>query len=297
MMNRRQLFATTGLSLSAIASNSLGFQPLKPKRVGPARFKFSLAAYSYRELLQGKPPKLNLFDFIDDCAKFGLEGTELTSYYFEDPVTDAYLRNLKRHCFRQGIDISGTAIRCDFGVTPGPQRDKEISDVKRWIDRAEILGAPVIRIFAGHQPSGQSAERTHELIVQGINECCGYAGDHGIHLALENHGGPTSTAKGLLAIVNDVDSEWFGVNLDTGNFHSDEVYSEIEQAARHAINVQVKVVTSGLDKKKEPADFSRIADILSKAQYRGYIVLEYEEDGDPRVESASYIKKLRDAFC
>ena len=277
------------------ASPACAIPPLS--RTGPARFQFSLAAYSYRRLLQGESPSMTMFDFVDDCVQFGLQGTELTSYYFPQPVTDQYLRRLKYHCFRQGIDISGTAIRCDFGIPPGAKRDAEIAEVKRWVDRSEVLGAPVIRIFAGHQPEGRSAEQTHQLIVEGIEHCCRYAGDHGVHLALENHGGPTGTATGLLAIVKDVDSEWFGVNLDTGNFHSEDVYQELRQVAPYAINVQVKVVVSGPDKQKRPTDFGKIAQILRDVSYRGYVVLEYEEDEDPRQASREYLKQLRSAFA
>ena len=295
--DRREYLATAATAVGLSLTSAKPMSAIEPlPRTAPARFQFSLAAYSYRNLLQSKPPKLTLFDFIDDCVAFGLQGTELTSYYFEDPVSDEYLRRLKQHCFRQGIDISGTAIRCDFGVAPGTKRDQEITDVKKWIDRAEILGAPVIRIFAGHRPALQSAKRNHELIVDGINESCKYAAERGVHLALENHGGPTSTAEGLLAIVRDVDSAWFGVNLDTGNFHSENIYAEIAAAAPYAINVQVKVVVSGPDNNKRPADFVRIAKILRDVNYRGYVVLEYEEDGDPRAESAAYLDKIRSAF-
>ncbi len=71
------------------------------------KFKFSLAAYSYRDLLRGDPPKLTLADFVDDCAKMNLEGTELTSYYFPTDLTDDYLRELKQHCFRLGLGHFG----------------------------------------------------------------------------------------------------------------------------------------------------------------------------------------------
>ncbi len=294
-INRRQCMIASAVGVTALSGVATAFQPLRARI--PTNYKFSLAAYSYRNFLQGKAAKMTMFDFVDECARLGVEGTELTSYYFEDPVTDEYLRKLKRHCFRSGLDISGTAIRCDFGVPTGPKRDKEIADVKRWIQRAEVLGAPVIRIFAGHVPKGQSKEETHKLIVAGIQECCDLAGRHGVHLALENHGGPTSTSEGLLAIVKDVNSQWFGVNLDTGNFHSTDVYAELAAAAPHAINVQVKVVTSGPDRVKKPADFGRIARILEDANYRGYVVLEYEEDGDVRKECARYLKELREAFC
>ena len=134
-------------------------------------------------------------------------------------------------------------------------------------------------------------------MVSGIEECCDYAGQHGVHLALENHGGPTSTADGLLAFVRDVKSPWFGVNMDTGNFHSDDIYGDLARVAPYTLNVQVKVVVSGSDGKKRPSDFRQLARLLTEADYRGYIVLEYEEAGDPQKASARFLDQLRQAFA
>ncbi|MGB6042404.1 MAG: TIM barrel protein, partial [Pirellulales bacterium] len=114
--------------------------------------------------------------------------------------------------------------------------------------------------------------------------------------ALENHGGPTDSVEGLLSIVHDVKSPWFGVNLDTGNFHGDDIYGDLEKAAPYAINVQVKVAVSGPDQQKKPSDFKRLAKILGDAGYRGYVVLEYEEHENPRTACPSYIAQLREAF-
>ena len=279
---------------TAFAPAAMAIDPIE--RNGRPKFKFSLAAYSYRNLLQGNSASLSLFDFIDDCAAFGLEGTELTSYYFPKAVTPEYLRQLKQRAFRLGLDISGTAVGNDFGHPPGPARDAQIAMVKRWVDYAEIMGAPVIRVFAGHRKKDQTVEQTHRLIVEAMEECCDYAGRHGVHLALENHGGPTSTIDGLMSLVRDVKSPWFGVNLDTGNFHSKDIYADLAQAAPYALNVQVKVAVSGPDGKKRPADFSRLAKILRDAGYRGYIVLEYEERDDPREACRRYSKAIREAF-
>jgi sugar phosphate isomerase/epimerase len=283
--------AATGLA----ANGSSGAEPIV--RNGAAKFKFSLAAYSYRKLLQGKTAELTVADFIDDCAKMQLEGTELTSYYFPNPTTPQYLRELKQQCFRLGLDVSGTAVGNDFGLPPGEKRDQQIAHLKHWIDNAEILGAPVIRVFAGHVNKETTAEQSHKLMVEGLEECCDYAGQHGVHLALENHGGPTATAEGLLALVHDVKSPWFGVNLDTGNFHTDDVYGDLAKVAAYAVNVQVKVVMSGPEKRKEPADFKRIAGILRDVNYRGYVVLEYEEDENPREACPSFVAQLREAFA
>lgn len=294
MLDRRNFLQAAALTAGACVMPARAIEPLH--RDAP-KFKFSLAAYSYRNLLQGDPAKLTLFDFIDDCARWQLDGTELTSYYFPKEVTPAYLNQLKRRCFVQGLSISGTAVGNDFGYAPGPERDNQLAGVKQWIEHAARMNAPVIRIFAGHVKDGQSAEQSHELMVQGIQECCQYAGEYGVHLALENHGGPTATADGLLRLVKDVDSPWFGVNLDTGNFHSDDVYAELEQCAPYALNVQVKVVVSGPDRRKQPTDYKRLAHILRGANYRGFVVLEYEEADDPRTACGEHLDQMRAAFA
>ncbi|MEE2642441.1 MAG: sugar phosphate isomerase/epimerase family protein [Planctomycetota bacterium] len=299
-MHRRAFMAAGMISAATMANSgmnrvSLSGSPRRLFQIGH-KFKFSLAAYSYRNLLTGDSPQLSLKDFVDDCARFGLEGTELTSYYFPDPLSDEFLHNLKAHAFRKGLDVSGTAIGNDFGHTDSVKRAEQIALTKTWIKRAEKLGAPVIRVFAGHPKKGSSPEQSHRLMVSALEECCEYGGQHGIHLALENHGGPTATAEGLLQFVRDVKSRWFGVNLDTGNFHSEDIYGDLEKVAPHAINVQVKVVTSGPDHRKQPTDFKRLAGILKSSHYRGYVVLEYEEKKEPRSESERYLEKLRSAF-
>ncbi|MFM7115679.1 MAG: sugar phosphate isomerase/epimerase family protein [Planctomycetota bacterium] len=290
-VGRRGFIAgAVGLVTGGIAS------PDRERNLRHRRTKFSLAAYGYRDLLNVKQPQMSLFEFVDECVAFGLEGTELTSYYFPDDVSDEFLRKLKQHCFRQGIEVSGTAIGNDFGFPAGPDRDKQVALTRRWIERAEILGAPVIRIFAGHQKPGVDAAEADRLMIAGMEEACAYAGEHGVTLALENHGGPTATADGLLKFVEAVKSPWFGVNLDTGNFHSDDVYGDLARVAPYAVNVQVNVsiTEKGV---KQPVDFKRLAKILQAAEYKGYVVLEYEEAEEPRGACKRYLEELRVAFA
>jgi sugar phosphate isomerase/epimerase len=293
LSRRRFLKCSTVAAIGAVAAPLVAIEPIK--RNGTPRFKFSLAAYSYRSLLQGsqgKPAQLTLKDFIDDCAKFGLEGTELTSYYFPKDTTPDYVRDLRRHAFHLGLDVSGTAIGNDFGHPKGEKRDAEIAKTKQWIDFAEIMAAPVIRIFAGKTQKGQTDDEAHALMVSAIEECCDYAGKHGVHLALENHGGPTATAEGLLKFVHEVKSPWFGVNLDGGNFRGDDPYAELAKIAPYALNAQIKAKVGG-----KPADFKRLAKIMRDANFRGYIVLEYEEPGNVREECARYLNEMREAFA
>lgn len=294
---RRAFLGATGAALAggALSRPAAAIEPIQ--RPGAAKFKFSLAAYSYRDLLAGKNPSLTLADFIDDCAKMGLEGTELTSYYFPPNPTPEYLRELKRQTFRLGLDISGTAVGNDFCHPSGAERDKQIALVKQWVDRAELLGAPVIRIFSGNTKKGMEEADARRLAIEAIEECCQYAGQHGVFLALENHGGLTAAIDGLLKLVQSVKSQWFGVNLDTGNFRSADPYADLARLAPYAVNVQVKVSMHPAEGKKEPADFKRLAKIVRDAGYRGYIVLEYEEPEDPRHACPRYVEQIRQAFA
>ncbi|HWA99776.1 MAG TPA: sugar phosphate isomerase/epimerase family protein [Pirellulales bacterium] len=299
-LNRRQLFA-------GLAATAAGVAAARPRsaaaiesiaRNNQHKFKFSLAAYSYRNLLSSKSgtPELTLDDFIKDCAKMQLEGTELTSYYFPDPVTDEYLRHLKHLTFTLGLDISGTSTRNDFCTPRGEKRDKELAYCKRWVDYAETMGAPVIRVFSGNPQKGQDPAEGFKLAVEGLEECCEYAGKHGVFLALENHGGLTATVDGMLKLIEAVQSPWFGVNLDTGNFHSETPYDDLGRIAPYAVNVQIKLSMKPTGGEKYEADMRRLAKIVADSGYRGYIVLEYEEAGDPRQECPKWIDKLREAF-
>lgn len=299
MLRRDFLWRTSQLALGSAAARELlplasAIEPIQ--RPGEPMFKFSLAAYSYRDLLQSKTAPITLDDFIRDCAKMQLEGTELTSYYFPPQVTNDELRRLKRLCFELGLDISGTAVGNNFCLPPGEKRDQEIADTKLWIDRAELLGAPVIRIFSGSAAAGQSIEEAHRLAVAGMEECCDYAGAHGVCLALENHGGLTTTVDGMLALVKDVKSPWFGVNMDTGNFHSEDIYADFARLAPYTLNVQIKVMVKPANAPRQQGDFKRLARILSDSGYRGYIVLEYEEKEDPKIACPRFVNELRGAF-
>ncbi|QDU93764.1 sugar phosphate isomerase/epimerase family protein [Lignipirellula cremea] len=295
----RRSFLMQGAALTGAAAFASPLAAIEPiTRNGKSKFKFSLAAYSYRKLLTDSSSGVTLSTFVQDCAAMGLEGTELTSYYFPAAPEPKMLHDLRKECFYLGLDVSGTAIRNDFGVQDEAKLRAEIDHVKKWVDYADMLSAPVIRIFTGHVAKGDSPEASHRRMVKAMEECCDYAGQHGVILALENHGGPTATAEGLLAFVSDINSPWFAVNLDSGNFHTEDPYGDLAKVAPYAANVQIKIVMSGPGKKgKEPADYKRLAAILKDVDYRGYIVLEYEEAGEPRAACREHMDQLRQAFA
>lgn len=267
-------------------------------RVKGSSLKTSICAYSFNRLLpRGKKPgKMTMEDFLDFCAKQDVAGAEPTSYYFPPDADMAYFRRYRRHAFLNGLDITGTAIGNVFTLPAGDKRDAQIEMTKQWIDRAAELTAPTIRIFAGNQPKGASIEQGRKWFVECMEQVLPHAEKRGIFLALENHGGIVTTSDQLMACVNAIKSDWFGVNLDTGNFREPDVYAAMAKAAPHAVNVHLKVNVHSTTGGRVQADYGRIAKILAAAGYRGYVAVEYEAKDDPHQAIPQEVAKLRQAI-
>lgn len=299
----RRLFLS-GLAGATLGAAGLGSAAEPIVRNGKSHMKLSLAAYSFhRHLSQNWPTKkkdgsMSLLDFVDFCAEQDLDGVELTSYYFPAEVTPDYLLAVREKCFRLGLDISGTAIGNDFCKPAGEALDAEKALTRQWIDYAAQLGAPVIRIFAGNVPKGDTEAAALDRCVAAIDEAVAYAATKGVVLALENHGGVTATPEQLLGIVKRVaPSPYFGINFDSGNFRTADPYASLEMIAPYAMNAQVKVTVSPEGGKKQDADLARIVTMLRSTGYRGYIVLEYEEEQEPREAIPPLLKRLRELIA
>ncbi|MFQ6040738.1 MAG: sugar phosphate isomerase/epimerase family protein [Candidatus Poribacteria bacterium] len=250
--------------------------------------KVGSCAYSFRQYLSSG--EMSLVDFLEKGVEMGLDGVELTSYYFPS-TDDEFLYSLKRKAYLSGLEISGTAVGNNFCLADEAERAKQVAMTKSWIDNSVKLGAPCMRVFAGGVPSGHTEEEARNWCIDSLKECLDYAKPRGILLALENHGGITSTAEQTIAIIKAVDDEWLGVNLDTGNFRN--AYEGIEKAAPYAITCHAKTEIPG-PSGKEIADFQKIADILNKAGYKGYLSIEYEAAEDPMTAVEKFVSYLKE---
>jgi sugar phosphate isomerase/epimerase len=291
LTTRRQFLraaTAAGCGLAA-AGAAPAIEPIA--RAGKPHFKLSLAAYSFRKYLDLKKPTMTLDDFVELAAGLDLDAVEPTAYYFAD-TSPAYLARLKGKCTRLGLDVSGTAVGNDFCVQDPDKLREQIASVNAWSERASLLGAKTIRIFAGKVPKGDTEEAARARCVAAIQEACDHAAKYGVYLALENHGGITERVDQLLAIVTAVKHDWFGVNLDTGNFRTADPYGDLAKIAPYAVTVQVKTEVAPGGKKQE-ADLGRLIGMLREVKYRGYVALEYEAAEDPKTAVPRYVAELR----
>src|SRR4051812_40149787 len=202
-LTRRAFLRSAAASGAALTAAPLAaIEPIKRPSDKPD-LKLSLAAYSFRQALDLKKPKMTLFDFIDLAAGLPLDAVELTSYYFAE-TSDAYLDRLKAHAASKKLAISGVPIRSDYCVKDEAKRRADVENTKAWLGRAGRLGAKTVRIFAGAVPKGDTLEVAQKRVVDAITECCATAEKLGVYLALENHGGITATPEQLLALVKPI---------------------------------------------------------------------------------------------
>jgi hypothetical protein len=84
--------------------------------------------------------------------------------------------------------------------------------------------------------------------------------------------------------------------MDTGNFLEDP-YDRLEQLAPQTALVQAKTYYGGGLWYTLDLDYRRIAAILRRHNYHGYISLEFEGRQDPRIGVPRSLALLREAFA
>ena len=264
-MNRRHWLKTLPLGAASLSSMAAA----APAR---ARLRSAICAYSYREALAKKT--MTHDDLVRLAVEYGVDGIDLTVYWFPD-TSDAFLLPLRRLAYKNAVAIYSIAVRTVM-TQPTPElRDKELAEVRKWVDVAVKLGAGHIRVFGGTVPKGRTDDEAAAWVVEVLKRGAEYAGSKGIILGLENHGGITERAARIVDIVRRVDSPWVGINLDTGNFASD-VFPQMEACVPFAANVQVKAEMHDDTGALVRQDWNKTVGLIAAGGYKGYLSLEYE---------------------
>lgn len=292
-VTRRSLLKAAILSpLAPVAGHAVN--PPNAKR---GTLKTSLNAFSFnKQLLDGSMSLTDMFAF---CAEKGFSAVDITAYYFPgypNVPPDRFLYDTKMSAFRAGLDISGTGVRNDFTEPDANKRRQSVLLVKAWIEAAEKIGAPVIRIFSGTQsPPGYTRQQIFDWMLADIRECVNYGKSHGVVVGIQNHNDFIATADQAIEILDRIDSPWFGLILDTGSYRTGDAYDEIHKTAAYAVNWQVKEKLFVAGEEVE-ADISRIVSIIQESGYKGYLPIETLGEGDPKQKISALLDKLNTAL-
>jgi sugar phosphate isomerase/epimerase len=319
MMNRRSFFASTasmGAGL-ALGAESQPKPPGSPVTGAKKRIKIGLCTYSYWHF---RDPKVSIETVIDKAAEFGAEGLDILHRQMDipehEPLTPAhraYLQKLKRHAFRNGVDLVCLSTHQTFVTPDAAKLSDNVEHTKKCIEICYELGIPSMRINTGRWGTiedfdelmrkrgiepilpGYTEEDGFKWCLDGIRRCLDKAQECGVILALENHWGLARLPEGQLRILNSITSPWLGALMDTGNFLEDP-YDKLKAIVPKTIYVQAKTYYGGGEWYTLDLDYPRIAKILTDAGYTGYCCLEFEGKQDPDTAVPKSLALLRETI-
>lgn len=327
-MQRRQfngmLSGTLGLSaascpgilsgiLPGILSGSLCASPVEASAGARTTLPIGLSTYSLWRF------KNDEFKDVGKCIEFagelGFDGVEILLYQISQTelLSRAALQDIKRRALRSGLALYGMSTHQGF-VSPDAQvRRQNIELTIGQIELCYALGIPTMRVNTGRwgtsknfdelmanrgiEPPlpGYTDEDGFPWVIDALERCLPTAEKCGVVLGLENHWGLGLTPEGVLRIVDAIDSPWLQVTLDTGNF-LENPYEKLEKLAPKTVLLQAKTYYGGGEWYSLDLDYQKVGELMRKANYRGWVSLEFEGKEDYRTAIPKSLELLRKSF-
>ena len=315
-MNRREFALRAGAAAGAafVCGPLTALEKLSEQEgvVSGARTGNPIAVSTYSYWRFRRDSRIDIPTCIDLAAEMGFDAVELLLVQMSSEE-DSFLQAIKRRAFLNGLDLCGMSTHQGFVTPDREERRRNIDLTVHQIELAYTLGIPTIRVNTGRwgttrsfddlmanrgiEPpiEGYTDEDAFPWVIESLEACMPSAEKCGVILGLENHWGLGRTPEGVMRIVDAIDSPWLRVTMDTGNFFEDP-YEKLEMLAPKTVLVQAKTYYGGGTWYTLDLDYDRIAGILRRHGYRGYISLEYEGEEDFRTAVPKSLALLRRAF-
>jgi L-ribulose-5-phosphate 3-epimerase len=318
---RREFLGRTGLAGAVATLGLAGLEGRADPPIGDgptsraARRRGNPIGVSTYSFWQFRGEKLGIPACIDKAAAMGFDGVEILHIQMQDE-SNAALQKIKAQAHSLGLALMGFSTHQGF-VTPDEDlRRDNVRKTLAQIDLAYRLGIPTMRINTGRwgtirsfddfmarqgiepPPEGHTDEEAFGWVIGSIERLLPRAEECGVVLGLENHWGLGRTAEGVLRIVEAIRSPWLQMTLDTGNF-LERPYESMDRMAASAVPialVQAKTYYGGGRWYALDLDYARIAALLRKDGYRGWISLEFEGNEDAETGVPRSLALLREHF-
>jgi sugar phosphate isomerase/epimerase len=199
-VNRRRFLQTSGFALAALRT-SLG-AVVQPRVVGFSTL--GCPSWEWTRILQ--------FAQDHEFSAIELRGLQGTMDLPTRPEFQAdRIAQSKREVAAKNLKIACVSSSAQLHDADPDKHKQQITDAKRFIDLAALLGSPYVRVFGNeiHGPKDQVVAR----VASGLHELGSYAGAHGITVIIESHGDFTDSPT-LLEILTRADSPNVGLLWD-----------------------------------------------------------------------------------
>lgn len=258
--------------------------------------KISVGGFSFHRLMGAG--QQDVFRYITDCKELGATqldawNAQLAPIHSGDEVIkagsdpehagltaqdDDYLARVKRASDEAGLPFGCLAVDGAHIYEPTPEaRDANRRLADRWLEVAEILGAPQVRIDAGGPQ--ELPDDVFKIIVAGYEDLVTRAQRRGIEVLMENHWGPSVIPANVVKIIEAVDG--LGLLFDSHNWAPGHQLEGWETCAQYACSTHFKTFAFDEDGNEKTVDIPRCVHLLLDAGYDGcWGVESVPEDGD-----------------
>jgi len=137
-------------------------------------------------------------EFLKMAKEIGYGYVEISARDFikeEVPDPGAMAEEVRKELEELGLSLSCFGAYDNFLRATEEEFEGEVEKIRLTLELAEILGAPVIRVYGGRFKEEVPKERWKDLMVEGFKRTLEYAEPQGIKLALDNHGRTTNDAE------------------------------------------------------------------------------------------------------
>lgn len=285
---------------SAQFAGALSAAPLSGRKTfsppnGPP-FKLSLAEWSlHRTLFEGK---LDHLDFPRVTKEdYGIDAIELVNQFFMDKAKDQkYLADFKKRATDLGVRI--LLIMCDnegmIGDPNEAKRKQAVENHYKWAEAAKFFGCHSIRV---NPYSSGSYQEQLERTADGLRRVAEFCAKLGLNALVENHGGLSSNAEWLVALVKRVGLPNCGTLPDLGNFKVDEHteydrYKGVSELMPYAKAISAKSLNFDEQGNEMRVDYRRMMKVVLDAGYHGYVGIEYSGEKLSEPEGIKATKRL-----
>ena len=208
---------------------------------------------------------------------------------------------------QNGLRFIGLGSSATLHFKEGEERQKNLADGRRFIDLAEKINCPYVRVFPNKFPEDQDKQGTIQLIVDGLLELGEYGKKRNVTVLMETHGDVVRIAD-LEQVMIAARHSHVGLLWDVSNMWTitkepvQEAYQKLKPYIRHthlkdAVLVEGKLQYKLLGKGEVPI-FDAIG-VLDEGGYKGFYSFEWEkmwhpEIAEPEIALADYPRAMKE---
>ena len=243
-------------------------------------------------------PDWSFQQIVDFAVKNKYNGLELRGIRREMDLTkcpqfnnaniEATLRLMKQNKLRF-VDLGSS---CTLHFAEGADREKNITEGKAFIDLAQQINCPNVRVFPNLLPKDRDKDEVMDFIVKGLLELGNHAKASGVKVLMETHGDLVWTHD-IEKIMKDASHPNVGLVWDMTNMWTitkeppGEAYRLLKKYIHHTHIKDAKLVDGKVQYVRLGQGEVPLAEALtalSKGGYKGYYSFEWEKLWHPELE-------------